>query len=235
VVSERVHGTIWWDFDGTLVSRPLMWSGAARRLIERASIACADLPRPLLDVLNNDMPWHGPNRAHPELSTPDMWWAKVFATYGEGLSRCGWSHAATPAGFDFLRSEILDARAYSLFEDVVPVLTALREEGWRHVVVSNHVPELPDIVAGLGIRAFFADVITSGLIGYEKPHAQMFEAAMRCAIPGAPIWMIGDNPECDCQPVGAFGANAILIRAAAPTFERHAADLWQAARLITGS
>ena len=159
----------------------------------------------------------------------------MFATYADGLSRCGWSHAATPAGFHALRSDILDARAYSLFEDVVPVLTTLREEGWRHVIVSNHVPELAEIVAGLGIRAFFADVITSGLVGYEKPHAQIFEAAVRCAIPGAPIWMIGDDPECDCHPVGTFGANAILIRAAAPTFERHAADLWQAARLITGS
>ena len=114
-------------------------------------------------------------------------------------------------------------------------MTTLREEGWRHVIVSNHVPELAEIVAGLGIRPFFADVITSGLVGYEKPHAQIFEAAVRCAIPGAPIWMIGDDPECDCHPVGTFGANAILIRAAAPTFERHAADLWQAARLITGS
>ncbi len=235
VVGDRLRGTIWWDFDGTLVSRPLMWSGAARRLVHRAAIACDSLPGPLLEVLDNDMPWHGLNRAHPELSTPELWWARVFATYAEGLSRCGWSHAATQSAFDALRAEIVDARAYSLFEDVVPVLTALREDRWRHVIVSNHVPELTDIVADLGIRAFFADVITSGQVGYEKPHAQMFEAALRCAIPGAPIWMIGDNPECDCDPVGAFGANAILVRAATPAFGRHAADLWQAARLIASS
>ena len=86
---------------------------------------------------------------------------------------------ATQSGFDALRAEILDARAYSLFDDVVPVLTALREAGWRHVIVSNHVPELADIMTGLGIREFFADVITSGLVGYEKPQAQMFEAALR--------------------------------------------------------
>lgn len=179
-----------------------MWSGAARRLIDRASIACDDLPGPLLEVLNRDMPWHGPNRVHPELNTPDAWWDRVFAVYAEGLARCGWLAAATPSGLDALRAEILDARAYSRFEDVVPVLTVLREDGWRHVIVSNHVPELEDIVANLGIRSFFTDVITSGLIGYEKPHAQMFEAALRCAVPGAPIWMIGDNQECDCDPVG---------------------------------
>ena len=110
----------------------------------------------------------------------------------------------------------------------------LSAKGWRHVIVSNHVPELADVVAGLWISAFFADVITSGLVGYEKPHAHMFEAAMHSAIPGAPIWMIGDNVDCDCHPVAAFGAKAILVRTAAPSFERHAVDLWQAARLITG-
>ncbi len=234
-MSNHARGTIWWDFDGTLVSRPSMWSRAARRLLERASIACDDLPEPLLDALNSGMPWHGSNRAHPELSTSELWWERVFATYADGVSRCGWSRAATQSGFDALRTEILDARAYSLFDDVVPVLTTLREAGWRHVIVSNHVPELPDIIAGLGISGFFFEVITSGLVGYEKPQAEMFEAALRCAMPGAPIWMVGDNPECDCHPLGAFGANAILVRAAEPSFERHAADLWQAARLIAGS
>lgn len=229
------RGTIWWDFDGTLVSRPLMWSRAARNLLERASIACDDLPMPFVDVLRNDMPWHRGHRAHPELRTPDLWWARVFETYAEGLSRCGWSRAATESAFNALRTEILDPRAYALFDDAVPVLSALRDQGWRHVLVSNHVPELPGIVAGIGISEFFADVITSGVVGYEKPHAVIFEAAVRSAIPGAPIWMVGDNPECDCDPVGAFGANAILVRAAKPAFHRHAPDLWQAARLITSS
>lgn len=103
------------------------------------------------------------------------------------------------------------------------------------MIVSNHVPELPEIVTGLGIGDFFADVLTSGLVGYEKPYAAIFEEALRCAMPGAPIWMIGDNPQCDCQPVAAFGASAILVRTAEPTFERYAADLRDAASLITGS
>lgn len=110
----RVCGTVWWDFDGTLVSRPLMWSHAARRLIERAAIICEGLPEPLVHALNTEMPWHGAHRAHPELSTPELWWARVFTVYGEGLSRCGWSHAATASAFEALRADILDASAYSL-------------------------------------------------------------------------------------------------------------------------
>ena len=29
------RGVIWWDFDGTLVSRPVMWAEVALRLLER--------------------------------------------------------------------------------------------------------------------------------------------------------------------------------------------------------
>lgn len=80
MASDLARGTIGWDFDGTLVSRPLMWSRAAKSLLERTSIDYDALPGPLLEVLNNNMPWHAPNRAHPELSTPELWWARVFAT-----------------------------------------------------------------------------------------------------------------------------------------------------------
>jgi putative hydrolase of the HAD superfamily len=156
-----MRGTIWWDFDGTLVSRPLMWSRAAHRLVERASIACDRLPAVLVQALNSGMPWHGPHRRHPELRTSDLWWARVFATYAEALSRCGWADAATPAAFAALRAEILDASAYSLYADVVPVLSQLRQAGWRHIIVSNHVPELEDIVTGLGLDRFFSDVLAT--------------------------------------------------------------------------
>ena len=43
-------GTIWWDFDGTLVSRPMMWSEAGHRLLEKLGAtvtegaAIVDLP-----------------------------------------------------------------------------------------------------------------------------------------------------------------------------------------------
>jgi putative hydrolase of the HAD superfamily len=107
------------------------------------------LPGPLLEVLNKDMPWHGPNRGPSGAEhTRHLCGPGCSPFYAEGLARCGWSQAATPSSFEALRTEILDARAYSLFEDVVPVLTALREERWRHVIVSNHVPELADIVGG---------------------------------------------------------------------------------------
>ncbi len=115
-----------------------------------------------------------------------------------------------------LRADILDATRYRLFEDAVPALEQAAHDGWRQIIVSNHVPELATIVDALGIGRFFHTVITSGLIGYEKPHGRIFEAAIEHSVRGAPIWMIGDNLACDCDPVGAFGAGAILVRSVSP-------------------
>ncbi len=98
---------------------------------------------------------------------------------------------------------------------------------WREA----HVPELPRIVDDLGIGAFFHIVLTSGIVGYEKPHDRMFEAAVANSVPARPIWMLGDNVHADCLPVGAFGARAILVRATGD-FDPRAEDLWQALAVI---
>jgi putative hydrolase of the HAD superfamily len=97
--------------------------------------------------------------------------------------------------------------------------------------VSNHVPELDAIVADLGIRRFFHSILTSGIVGYEKPHARIFEAALQQSVRDAPIWMVGDNVELDCVASEAFGAKAIHVRTA-DGFERHAEDMWAVLELI---
>ena len=73
------------------------------------------------------------------------------------------------------------------------------------MIVSNHIPELPQLVEGLALARHFAAVVTSGIVGYEKPHEQMFEAARAHTIPGKPVWMIGDNLVSDCLAVTRLG------------------------------
>jgi putative hydrolase of the HAD superfamily len=101
-------------------------------------------------------------------------------------------------------------------------------------MVSNHVPELPELVEGLGLARHFAAVVTSGIVGYEKPHPRMFEVARTHTIPGKPVWMMGDNLVSDCLAVTPLGVQAILVRLPAdPPYERQAEDLWEALRLIS--
>ena len=78
----------------------------------------------------------------------------------------------------------VDPRHWAVFDDTKPTLTRRREAGWRHLIVSNHVPELPQLVQDLGLAEFIDEVLTSATTGYEKPHPQMF--AITFARAGSP-------------------------------------------------
>lgn len=211
-MTPQVAGTIWWDFDGTLVSRPAMWSEAGHRLLS-AQRPDLDISREQVGLmLRTGFPWHNPDCAHPELCEPEAWWDAVYRRYRLLFAECGCADLESETSFESIRQHVTDAAGYRLFDDVVPVLDRLRQRGWRQLIVSNHVPELPEIVAALGIGGFFDAVVTSALVGYEKPHSVMFAAARSLTTASGPIWMVGDNPEADCRSAVRFGVNAVLAR-----------------------
>jgi FMN phosphatase YigB (HAD superfamily) len=230
------RGALWWDFDGTLVSRPMMWSEVAMRLLDRYSPGHG-VTREVLDAqVSQGMPWHRSDHAHPDLASPGLWWEAVFRRCVEIFETLGLPVLATTTAFAELRSDILSAGRYVVFDDVVPALKRAAASGWRNLIVSNHVPELESLVSDLGLAPLFESIVSSGVVGYEKPHPLLFEEALRRTGADRPIWMIGDNASADCAPVCAMGNNAVLVRSTAiDTFEQHADDLPGALDLIEGS
>ena len=94
------------------------------------------------------------------------------------------------------RTRFVDpAHGWALFDDVIEVLTGLREAGWRHAILSNHVPELPALAAGLGVAKLMDTIHTSASTGFEKPHPRAFELALQAAGHPDAVWMVGDNPD----------------------------------------
>lgn len=110
------------------------------------------------------------------------------------------------------------------------MLSLLRDRGWRHVIVSNHIPELPALVGALGLAGWFDAAVTSAQVGFEKPHPRLFEAA-RAVSPNPPIWMIGDNPIADVAGARSAGLDAILVRTRHDVSPR-ADDLWGVAAIL---
>jgi putative hydrolase of the HAD superfamily len=224
---------IWWDFDGTLVSRPVMWGEVALRVLDREAPGHAVTAERMTALVYAGMPWHRADSAHPDLATADAWWDAVNQRYHEIFAEVGHPALATPAALGSIRADILDTSRYTVFEDVVPALEEAKAAGWRSMIVSNHIPELPDLVAGLDLTRHFDTIVTSGVVGYEKPHRRLFEAALQHVRPGEDVWMVGDNPDADCHPVCALGMNAVLVRGdAAGTFEREARGLLEALDII---
>jgi putative hydrolase of the HAD superfamily len=128
--------------------------------------------------------------------------------------------------------EYLRPDRWELFADTIPALDDLRDAGWRHVILSNHCPELPEIVDRLGIADRFDAIVNSAATGYEKPHAEAF-AFGRAAL-GNPktLWMIGDNPIADVEGASRAGIPAILVRTA-PEDRTAAAGLVDAVAILS--
>ena len=209
-----------------------MWGEVALRVLDRGAPDHRVSVEAMTELVYAGMPWHRADNAHPDLATSAAWWGAVNERYREIFAEVGQPALATPAAFTEMRADILDTSRYTLFDDVVPALERAKRAGWRSMIVSNHIPELTDLVSGLGLTRHFDTIVSSGIVGYEKPHRRLFEAALRHVRPGEEVWMIGDNPDADCHPVCALGMKAVLVRGAGGVFEREAPGLLEALELI---
>ena len=195
---------IFWDFDGTLGYRGRYGQrlGFATCLVE---VLDAHSPghgierRAFHPYLHTGFPWHAPDSTHLHLCDPDDWWDALFPVFETAFAGVGVDAEAARTLARHMRARYADPSQWALYDDVLPVLRHLADRGWRHVIVSNHVPELPAIASGCGLDDLVEAVHTSGITGYEKPHPEMFDIAMRAA--GAPrtAWFVGDNIVADYE------------------------------------
>lgn len=222
-----------WDFDGTLGHRPGMWSQALLDVLREYDPTCTLTRYDFRPFLHERLPWHQPHIPHVELTTPEQWWDKLEAALADAYIGTGCSPALARQLAPLARQKYLDTSQWFLYEDVLPALTALSALGWKHVILSNHVPELAEIVTALGLAPSIHTIFTSALIGYEKPHPQIFRYVLDALNHPEQIWMIGDNIEADVLGAQAAGIPALLVRKKDERATRAFADLTQAARFLT--
>jgi len=173
-------GLVLWDFDGTLAERPGMWRACLVETLDADEPGHTVFPDALIPFLRDGFPWHHPEDPHPDLCTPEAWWNAVGALLARAYEGVGIAPARAAELAALARTRYVDpAVGWRLFDDTIPALESLATRGWRHVVVSNHVPELPAIVEGLGLSRLVGQVFSSAVTGYEKPHPEAFEPALR--------------------------------------------------------
>jgi putative hydrolase of the HAD superfamily len=216
-----------WDFDGTLAHRrgETGWSILLAEALEAEEPGhghSADVFRP---HLRDGFPWHRPDVAHPELCEPEAWWGSVRQQLARAYEAAGYEQGRALELADAARRLYVDPGVgWSLFDDTLPVLERLTQAGWTHAILSNHVPELGQIVAGLGLGDVVALVSCSAETGYEKPHPQAYASVLdRLRPPEA--WMVGDNVVADVLGAEAAGIPAVLVRRPDPRAARYADSL----------
>ncbi len=201
-----------WDFDGTLGYRQGgAWTASLLEVLEKAGAAPEVTAEEIRPHLREGFPWDTPLRPHPHIQSTREWWETLYPVFERAFEKVGIDGFEAYDLARQVRDTYLDLGRWRLFDDALPTLTHLSSEGWIHVVLSNHAPELDLIVQHLELDKHVSRVYNSATIGWEKPHARAFRIVLD-AFPGAePMWMIGDHLDADIQGAAAVGIPGILV------------------------
>ena len=224
-----------WDFAGTLAHRrgETGWSILLAEALDAEEPGHGHVADTFRPHLRDGFPWHRPDVAHPELCEPEAWWASVRPVLARAYEAAGYTPARALELADAARRLYVDpAVGWALFDDTLPALERLSQAGWTHAILSNHVPELRQIVAGLGLGDVVAAVSCSAETGFEKPHVQAFASLIERLQPNE-AWMIGDNVLADVLGAEAVGIPAVLVRRPDPRAARYADSLVDVETFLT--
>lgn len=207
-VGDRV---VFWDFDGTLASRPDGWRGCLVEALDEISPGHGLASDDLRPGLRNGFPWHRPDLGHEHLRSAEDWWCALRPLFARAYRDAGIDTGTATEAADRVSGLYYLAERWTLDPQARPALEELRSAGWASVVVSNHGPDLPGLVADLGLGDVIDDVITSAVAGFEKPNPRIYQHAMAHTGHPRARWMVGDNPVADVDGAQAAGIPAILV------------------------
>lgn len=206
--------TLIWDFNGTLAYRRDGWSGALLSVLRRDNPTTSATIEQIRPFLTSGFPWHAPENPHPGQSATD-WWDELRPLFARALRGAGAGDSAYRLAGQ-VRTEYLEPRTWQRFEDSLPTLDMLKACGWRHILLTNHAPELEVLLSALGFTDSFAAVFCSAETGYEKPHPKAFRSALDMLDPGESVYLVGDSYSADVRGAMEVGLQAVLVRTTNP-------------------
>lgn len=222
-----------WDFDGTLGYREGgAWTASLLEVLDRevsGHTITLDMLRPYTRAR---FPWHVWEHPHPHLNNAQKWWDAQLPILEAAYEGVGFVSPQAQVLARQFRDVYLNPDRWRCFDDVIPTLETLSAQGWTHVVLSNHVPELRDIVRQTGLTPYFAHIFNSAEIGYEKPHPAIFRIALDALSDATTLWMVGDNFHADIQGAKAAGIPGILVRRHHPDVEIFCEELHEVCAIL---
>lgn len=160
-------------------------------------------------------PWDDWQHPRGKMTTVDAWWELVQETIERGFREGGTLNEAEVSRLTPLfRNEFFRLDKWGLYPDSIPTLERLSSLGWKHFLLTNHVPELDRFLDRLQISPYFEAIYNSAITGFEKPHPDAFRQITQRLPEGSKVWMIGDNLEADVRGAESVGIKAVLVRKA---------------------
>ncbi len=105
-----------------------------------------------------------------------------------------------------------NSTSYKVFDDVLPALTTLEENGYRLGLISNFEGWLENILVEQELGESFDVSVISGLEGLEKPDPAIYRLAIeRAGVEPERAVHVGDSVKMDVEPATEVGMKAVLL------------------------
>jgi putative hydrolase of the HAD superfamily len=150
-----------WDFDGTLAYRLGGWTGALLEVLHREAPTCEAPAEQLRSHLQVGFPWHTPEQPHAAVTSADQWWNALGPVFERAFRAIGIDALQAQRMAKQVRQVYPLPAHWRLFDDAIPMLDWLATQGWTHVILSNHVPELPAIIQHLQLGPYVGHIFNS--------------------------------------------------------------------------
>lgn len=202
--------TVFWGFDGTLASREGTWASVLLEAVHEVDPTGGTSVDELAAVVDKGFPDHGPSglRFYPSASA---WWSATSTVLRDACRHAGISDSTAARAADAVPQIYYRPRSWYVLPGAVAALRATVRAGLHNVVLSNHAPELPQLVADLGLEPYLWRTLTSAALGVEKPDPEIFRLAQRICAASPDSWMVGDNPNVDVEGARTVGMRALLV------------------------
>jgi putative hydrolase of the HAD superfamily len=208
----KMDKIIFWDFHGTLAYNDWMFSKALYKVIVKNEI---DTKISIEDIKNKPMlgfPWQDCEKEYLHLTESSAWWKNAEDIFTKCCTELGFDKEKVGKYSKAVREELIKTDEFILYEDTIETLNYFKELGYINVILSNHIPELPSIVEGLGIDTYITECISSANIGYEKPNPKIYKYALEKYNNPKEVWMVGDSIMADVKGAEKVGIRGILVR-----------------------
>jgi len=203
---------ILWDFDGTLGYREGIWSEALYSVLLKNGIKdiTIDVIKP---YLTKGFTWHNTEKSNKELFGNKTWWEYYEDYFSNIFIELGIQKNISKKLSKEIKNEYMDLEKWHIYDDVIKTLELLIEKKYINIILSNHIPELEEIIKGLGINKYFYKIYSSGNIGYEKPNSKIYEYVLNdMKINKNDCIIIGDSYSSDILGGTKMEIKSILVR-----------------------
>jgi len=134
-----MNNYIMWDFDHTLAYRDGMWTKTIYDLIVENNNYEIDIEK-IRIITKNGFPWHNADISHQDLMQNLSWWDYLKTYFIKELMILGIDVQNATSISNGIQEKYLDLEHWALFSDTKSALKALLDKGYKHLILSNHVP-----------------------------------------------------------------------------------------------